>query len=713
MQLSKTVIALAAFAAAALLSYLGAAWAVTVIEARSEEAVHRRLLVAGIEWATARADGLQLHLSGMAPTEAARFRAISAAAGEIDPARIRDEMGVVPAADIAPPRFSVELLRNGDGISLIGLVPAATGHDPILAKVNPLAGAGRVTDMLEVANDPAPAGWTAALAFGLDAAALLPRSKISIAADHVAVTAISDSAAEQHRLESELARKAPEGLEVSIRISAPRPVITPFTLRFVIDEAGARFDACSADTEEARNAILAAASAAGVTGKASCTIGLGVPSPAWADAAVTAIGAVKAVGMGSVTFSDADVTFLADADTTQATYDRVVGDLGAKLPDVFSLKATRAEKPKAATAAAATPDPVEFTATLSPAGEVQLRGRLADERQRNAATNYAKARFGAEKVYSAARLDPGLPEGWPLRVLAAIEALAELHHGLVSVKPDTVEVSGVAASSDASDRVSRILSDKLGQGKAFSIKVSYDKTLDPVANLPAPQECADRVNAVLAKKQITFDPGSDRPDAASLRVIDDIAQVLKKGCIDVTMEVGGYTDNQGREEMNLTLSQHRAQAVLTALMARRVPVSNLIAKGYGEANPIADNDTDAGREANRRIEFRLITAAEKDAEAKAATDAATNADADAEPEVVAPDNLPEGEGGDSPIDSAGAMDEGGDTPADDTGAADDSVAADAPAADGAAVAATGGGTGEAPYASSAPSTMTIRPKARP
>ena len=71
------------------------------------------------------------------------------------------------------------------------------------------------------------------------------------------------------------------------------------------------------------------------------------------------------------------------------------------------------------------------------------------------------------------------------------------------------------------------------------------------------------------------------------------------------MEIAGYTDSQGREEMNLSLSQERADAVLTALMSRRILTSGITARGFGEADPIADNDTEEGREANRRIEFRF------------------------------------------------------------------------------------------------------------
>ena len=63
--------------------------------------------------------------------------------------------------------------------------------------------------------------------------------------------------------------------------------------------------------------------------------------------------------------------------------------------------------------------------------------------------------------------------------------------------------------------------------------------------------------------------------------------------------------------MNLALSQTRAEAVLAALRIRRVPVATFTATGFGEADPIADNDTAEGREANRRIAFSLTQTVEE------------------------------------------------------------------------------------------------------
>lgn len=604
MHLRKTVLTVAAVLVAGFLASLGAWWSAIAIENRSAAAVTSRLLGAGITWATVEANGLQVRLIGTAPNEAARFRVVNMAGAVVQSSRVRDELEVTAMRAIEAPRFSLEVLRNDDGISLIGLVPGKEVDAGLTESVASLTKGAPVSDMLESADYAAPEGWDDALNFGLAALRLLPRSKISIAADFVEITAISSSADEKRKLESDLARLAPEGLRVRMNISAPRPVLTPFTLRFVKDENGARFDACSADTERARSRILAAGVSAGVIGKTACEIGLGVPTPRWAEAAEAGIKAIATLGGGTITFSDADVTLLGAMETSQSDFDRVVGDLQAQLPPVFSLEATLPPKPSATQSG-----PAEFTASLSEDGKVQMRGRLSDDVLRAAADSFAKSQFGADRVYTATRLDEDLPDGWPVRVLAGLESLALLHHGTLLVRADTVEVAGVTGKPDGRARMSQILSDKLGQGKTFRIDVTYDESFDPLAALPTPQECAADLNAVMQRDKITFAPGSAEIDARAAKIIDALAEVLGN-CPALEMEIAGHTDSQGSEGGNRALSQARAEAVLTALQGRRAPVINFTAKGYGEDNPIADNGSEEGREANRRIAFELLSAPE-------------------------------------------------------------------------------------------------------
>ena len=147
-----------------------------------------------------------------------------------------------PTADLAPPRFSVEILRNDSGISIIGLIPSTTDRADLVARLTRICRTpNRFADLLETAVYPVPRGWNDALGFAVTALSRLPRSKLSVEAGLVRVTAISDSEEAKTALEKELNRVAPPGLRISVSIAAPRPVITPFTLRFLIDENGARF----------------------------------------------------------------------------------------------------------------------------------------------------------------------------------------------------------------------------------------------------------------------------------------------------------------------------------------------------------------------------------------------------------------------------------------------------------------------------------------
>ena len=644
MRLSALFIRLIVFAAAGFLSVAAARTTVTVVEERSVLAVQETLVDQGYEWATVQGDGLQVILEGRAPTEAELFRTISAAGSMVDASRVINNMSVIDSDAIAPPEFAIEILRNDRGVSLIGLIPAATNREDLAERITELADGLPVTDLLEVADYPTPDTWRAALSYSLRALELLPRSKISVNADRVIVNAISDSPEEKRRLEAALARNTPERVRLAVDISAPRPVISPFTTRFTLDNAGARFDACAADTSEAVATIVAAATDAGFQGRANCTLALGAPSRTWGDAVAMAIKALDDIGGGTVTIADTDITLIAPLGTNQRVFDNAVGTLENALPAAFAVAAELPVSAEETTSVVP-----EFTATLSPEGAVQLRGRVPDDITNMVIKNFASARFGQRPVTQATRVITGLPTGWSIRVLAGVEALSELSNGSVIVGPDTFVVHGNTGNPGASAEISRLLIEKLGRGADFEIDVTYVEELDPVAGIPTPEECISQIMQITDVRKITFDPSSADITAATQPVVDEIAEVLKT-CGDLRIRVSGYTDSQGREVMNQQLSQDRADAVLAALRARRVPVSTFEAIGYGEEDPIADNDTEEGREANRRIEFDLIVpeAAPEDTNAldelaEEALTENTNESAANDPAETEPETEPEAE----------------------------------------------------------------------
>ena len=588
------------FSVSAVLCLVGAGFAVTRIEDASELAVRRALDLQGHDWAEVQSDGLRVILTGTAPTEAVRFNALTAAGTEVDTSRVIDEMQVAPTANLAPPKFSAEILRNDRGISLIGLIPSSEDRAALIDRLQRLDGDGTVSDLMETADYPEPKGWDEAIDFALDALSKLPRAKISASPGLVRITAIADSQQEKEQLEQELTRDAPPSLRIGLSISAPRPVITPFTLRYLIDEAGGQFDACSAQDEDARNQIVEAALNAGLTGAYTCTIGLGVPSPRWASAAQLSIRAVSELGQGSVTLSDADITLVAAQGTDPGLFDRVVGELENALPEVFVLHAVLPEPEEQEQSG-----PVEFTATRSPEGLVQLRGRLGDETLRDMVDSFARAAFGSEQVYTATRLVPDLPADWSVRVLAGLDALAQLHNGALTVTPDLVELSGTSHDADAKARIAGQLSEQLGDAQQFDLSITYQEPPEPEDALPDPEQCETQIADIQSGSKIAFEPGSATIAADSRDTVNRIADILRE-CGPIRMEIQGHTDSQGREEMNQQLSQARAQSILNELRGRRIPTSSYTAVGYGETQPIADNDSEEGREENRRIEFRLI-----------------------------------------------------------------------------------------------------------
>jgi OOP family OmpA-OmpF porin len=405
---------------------------------------------------------------------------------------------------------------------------------------------------------------------------------------------------------------------------------------------------------------------------------------------VLGIEALARLGEGTLTMADVDIALIAGADVPRALFDKVVGDLDAALPDVFSLKASLRERPAEEVATVT----VQFTATRSPEGEVQLRGLLADERMRGAVDAFARARFGAGAVYTATRLDAdAVPAGWSVRVLAGLAALSELAQGALLVEPERLEIRGTTGSTGAQAEIARLLSEQLGPGAEFRIDVVYDEKLDPVASMPTPDRCVADATAVLAGGKINFAPGSATLDAEAFRAVERLAEVLRP-CIDVPLEIGGHTDSQGRAETNLALSERRAEAVRNGLMQLRIPVGHIVARGYGSAEPVGDNGTEEGREANRRITVRLRLPADGDGTATAQADATAAAD---------DGGIARGQ---SPASDA---DDGDATAAQDADADATNLVADADAGD----TETDAATDDADWTSAAPQDKTIRPRGRP
>ena len=104
---------------------------------------------------------------------------------------------------------------------------------------------------------------------------------------------------------------------------------------------------------------------------------------------------------------------------------------------------------------------------------------------------------------------------------------------------------------------------------------------------------------------ITFSLNSADLNAQFYNALNGVAMVLKE-YEKTVVEVAGHTDSSGSDQYNQTLSEKRAQAVAGYLSGQGVKSARLISIGAGESRPVASNDTEASRAANRRVEITLV-----------------------------------------------------------------------------------------------------------
>ncbi|ADO68123.1 OmpA family protein [Stigmatella aurantiaca] len=133
----------------------------------------------------------------------------------------------------------------------------------------------------------------------------------------------------------------------------------------------------------------------------------------------------------------------------------------------------------------------------------------------------------------------------------------------------------------------------------------------PASNQGCPakqkQLVAIRQDRIDIKETVYFDSGKATIQRRSFKLLDQVAKLLREHPEIESITVEGHTDNVGKPEANLRLSQQRAEAVRDYLARKGVAPQRLEAKGYGQERPIAPNTTSKGRATNRRVDFITTT----------------------------------------------------------------------------------------------------------
>jgi outer membrane protein OmpA-like peptidoglycan-associated protein len=168
----------------------------------------------------------------------------------------------------------------------------------------------------------------------------------------------------------------------------------------------------------------------------------------------------------------------------------------------------------------------------------------------------------------------------------------------VTVDGRDVLLAGPAGSLQIAEPTQKLVAETYG------VRTVSVRTLDvaPEASTkPAKTETQAKLNSLPPLDVVEFDPASAQLTARGRQVLDQVAPLL--AAAGSSVEIQGHTDSQGNPDANLSLSYRRAIATKNYLVNKGIVPDRLATKGYGDTQPIAPNDTAAGRRKNRRITF--------------------------------------------------------------------------------------------------------------
>jgi peptidoglycan-binding protein ArfA len=233
------------------------------------------------------------------------------------------------------------------------------------------------------------------------------------------------------------------------------------------------------------------------------------------------------------------------------------------------------------------------------ANSVTVNGDFPDESAKAAllkALNGSLAR--GVKVVDQIRINPAVDALDFSKAKPIFTDSASIADFTLTVNGDTITVGGTAGSAAQKTSI-----DNDAKRIWSNLNIVDNLAVNGTAP-PPPAPCTGLQTAINAATNgpIAFDKNVSTLTPAEQQALTQVADKLN-GCSSAQVAINGYTDNTGDDSLNIPLSNQRAQSVADFLVAHGVTGNRLSVNGFGSANPVADNGTEAGRAKNRRVEI--------------------------------------------------------------------------------------------------------------
>jgi len=229
---------------------------------------------------------------------------------------------------------------------------------------------------------------------------------------------------------------------------------------------------------------------------------------------------------------------------------------------------------------------------------ISLSGEVPDDDARDAFPERARDMFRFFTVEDTLEVRTHSLQGFRRFMDQALIELGQLDSGCVSLTNHDLLIKG----SIRNERALSGVKDRMGALEELGFETRYELTL-PVLSEQA-FACQTAANERISTHEtVLFKFDSDVLHEIGRHLLDDVVEISRL-CPDVDVVVAGHTNSIGNKEYNIGLGKRRAEAVVAYLVHKGVDADRLTPVGLGFSQPIADNSSDDGRAANRRIEFR-------------------------------------------------------------------------------------------------------------
>jgi outer membrane protein OmpA-like peptidoglycan-associated protein len=185
---------------------------------------------------------------------------------------------------------------------------------------------------------------------------------------------------------------------------------------------------------------------------------------------------------------------------------------------------------------------------------------------------------------------------------AAVLAANNFSASSMTVDGRDIVLSGNEGAPEVSDGAVKLVKAIWGVRTVRINIVNRGAAPKSVVTVEQAHAAAAAIAGILKLRNVEFYSGSDRLTPDGQRTLSEVATVLGK-YPGMPVEIAGHTDSNGVPAENLHLSRLRAESVKRYLMNKGIAGGNLTPLGFGQTQPIAGNETAAGRQANRRVEF--------------------------------------------------------------------------------------------------------------